>query len=158
MRALRSERSLAGRSLVVRGDEIWQYGTEFESEHGDTAVRQKKTDGVIVRWVQRVDGFVSANSGDDEGVLRTSVVKVTGSKLKLNLDTGALGELRVGLTDASGKALDGFRVDQCGSVQTNATGATITWAANADLSALQGRDVRLEFRSRRTKLYSFRFE
>ena len=147
-----------GTGLVVRGDEIWQYGTEFESEHGDMAARQVKADGVIVRWVQRVDGFVSANSGDDEGVLRTSVVKVTGKTLKLNLDTGALGEMRVGLMDAAGKAIDGFRVDQCGSVQTNATGATIAWAGQADLTTLQGREVRLEFRSRRTKLYSFRFE
>jgi hypothetical protein len=147
-----------GTGLVVRGDEIWQYGTEFESEHGDVAARQKKTDGVIVRWVQRVDGFVSANTGDDEGTLRSAAVTVTGGNLLLNLDTGALGELRVALLDAAGRPIAGFEAVDCTPLQINSPGARVGWAASNDLASLRGRDVRLEFRSRRTKLYSFRFE
>ena len=34
-----------GTGMVVRGDEIWQYGTEYESAHGDTEARKRKTDG-----------------------------------------------------------------------------------------------------------------
>jgi hypothetical protein len=147
-----------GTGIVVRGDEIWQYGTEFESEHGDMAARQKKADGTIVRWVQRVDGFVSANTGNVEGLLRTRPVKVTGARLRLNLDTGALGELRVGLTDAAGKPIAGFELEQCTPIQINSTGAAVTWSGNDDLSNLKGREVKIEFRSRRTKVYSFRFE
>jgi hypothetical protein len=147
-----------GTGLVVRGDEIWQYGTEFESEHGDMAARQKKTDGVIVRWVQRVDGFVSANTGPDAGTLRTVPVRVTGGKLLLNLDTGALGELRVALLDVAGRPLAGLGSDDCVPLQVNSLGATVAWAGAGNLSTLQGREVRLEFHSRRTKLYSFRFE
>lgn len=147
-----------GTGLVVRGDEIWHYGTEFESEHGDMAARHQKTDGVIVRWVQRVDGFVSANSGDREGTLRTTAVPVTGSRLRLNLDTGALGELRVGLHDAAGRPLPGFEAARCDPVQVNSTGVVVSWAGQSDLSALRGRTVGVEFRSTRTKLFSFRFE
>lgn len=147
-----------GTGLVVRGGEIWQYGTEFESEHGDMAARKVKTDGVIVRWVQRVDGFVSANTGDEEGTLRTAPVKVTGGKLLLNLDTGALGELRVALLDAAGAPIPGFGAADCVPLQINSLGAGVAWAATSDLSVLRGRDVRIEFRSRRTKLFSFRFE
>lgn len=147
-----------GTGLVVRGGEIWTYGTEFQSEHGDMAARQKKTDGVIVRWVQRVDGFVSANTGNEEGRAQIVPVKVTGGKLLLNLDTGALGELRVGLAGSDGQPLAGFGVEQCDPIQINALGVAVTWAGKSDLSALKGQDVRLEFRSRRTKLYSFRFE
>lgn len=147
-----------GTGMVVRDGEIWHYGTEFESEHGDMAARHKKTDGTIVRWVQRVDGFVSANSGDSEGRLRTAPVKVTGARLRLNLDTGALGELRVALLDRDGNALPGFAAAQCDALQINSLGAVVSWAGQTDLAALRDREVSLEFRSTRTKLYSFRFE
>jgi hypothetical protein len=147
-----------GTGMVVRGGEIWHYGTEFESEHGDMAARQKKTDGVIVRWVQRVDGFVSANTGDRAGRLRTAPVEITGDRLLLNLDTGALGELRVGLLDRHGGAIPGFAAAQCDPVQTNALGAVVSWAGRSDVSTLRGRAVQLEIQSTRTKLYSFRFE
>jgi hypothetical protein len=147
-----------GTGVIVRGDELWMYGTEFESAHGDVAARQKKTDGVIVRWVQRVDGFVSVNTANEEGTARTTHVKVTGGRLLLNLDTGALGELRVALLDHDGRPLPGFAAEQCEPVQINATGAVVRWQGTTDLSTLVGRDVQLEFRSRRTKLYSFRFE
>jgi hypothetical protein len=147
-----------GTGLVFRGDEIWQYGTEFESVHGDVEARQRKTDGSIVRYVQRVDGFVSLDTGNREGLARTKPVRVTGKTLLLNLNTGALGELRVGLLDAAGKPIEGFTAAQCDAVEHNGTGVKVTWKGAGDLSALQGRDVGLEFRSTRTKLYSFRFE
>ncbi|MBI5693822.1 MAG: hypothetical protein HZC55_27420 [Verrucomicrobia bacterium] len=119
-----------GTGLVVRRDEIWQYGTEFESAHGDIEARKRKTDGFIVRWVQRVDGFVSLDTGTTAGSARTVPVKVAGRQLLLNLDTGALGELRVGLVGADGRPVPGFAVEDCAPIEyTN-----------------------------RTKLYSFRFE
>jgi hypothetical protein len=147
-----------GTGLVVRGNEIWQYGTEFESEHGDMAARHKKTDGAIVRWVQRVDGFVSANTGDRAGWLRTVPVEITGDRLLLNLDTGALGEMRVSFLDRDGGAIPGFAAPQCDPLQTNSLGAVVSWAGRTDLSALRGRAVQLEFHSTRARLYSFRFE
>jgi hypothetical protein len=147
-----------GTGLVVRGDEIWQYGTAFRTEHGDLAGRKQQTDGVIVRYVQRIDGFVSLNTGDVPGSARTAPVTVNGNRLRLNLDPGALGELRVGLLDDDGKPLPGFSLDKCDPLQRNETGATVTWDGRGDLGILQGRAVRLAFVSTRTKLYSFRFE
>lgn len=147
-----------GTGLIVRGDEIWHYGTEFESVHGDVEARKKKTDGFVVRYVQRVDGFVSLDTGNREGSARTAPVKVTGRHLLLNLDTGALGEMRVGILDRDGKAIAGFGAADCDYVQHNSTGAVVAWTGKSELSALQGREVLLEFRSARTKLYSFRFE
>lgn len=147
-----------GTGLVVRGNEVWQYGTEFESVHGDVEARQRKTDGCVVRYVQRVDGFVSLDTGLREGVARTKPIRVTGKTLLLNLNTGALGEMRVALCDATGKPLAGFDAVRCDYVENNSSGAKVTWGGSSDLSALQGRNVCLEFRSTRTKLYSFRFE
>jgi hypothetical protein len=132
-----------GTGLVVRGDEIWQYGLAFHSKHGDVEARKKKTDGVIYRYVQRVDGFVSLDFGADEGKCVTAPVKVDGSRLLLNVD--AQGELRVSLLDAPGFTA---------TVRTNSTNAALPW----DLTALKGREVRLALSGTCAKLYSFRFE
>ena len=147
-----------GTGLVVRGNELWSYGTEFESVHGDVEARKRKTDGFIVRYVQRIDGFVSLDTREREGFARTTPVKVNGTRLLLNVDTGALGELRVGVLDTSGKPIPGFEIARCDYVESNHPAAAVSWGGSADMSALRGRDVRLEFRSTRTKLYSFRFE
>lgn len=146
-----------GTGLVVRGDQIWQYGTGFRSQHGDVAARMRRTDGVIYRYVQRVDGFVSLDSGDAEGRCQTVAVRVSGPRLLLNLDTGALGELRVGLLDPSGRPLPGHGTADCDPLEVNATGACVSWHGRSDLTGLLGRRVILVLRSRRTKLYSFRF-
>jgi hypothetical protein len=147
-----------GTGFVIRGDEIWHYGTGYRTTHGDTPGREKKADGTIFRWVQRVDGFVSLDTGDREGVARTLPVRVVGPRLLLNLDTGALGELRVGLLDRDGRTIPGFEVRECDPVQINATGVVVSWRGRSDLAALVGREVGIEIRSTRTKLYSFRFE
>jgi len=136
-----------GTGLVVRSDEIWQYGLAFHSKHGDVEARKRKTDGIIHRYVQRVDGFVSLDFGNAEGKCVTAPVKVDGSRLLLNVD--AQGELRVSVLDADGKAIPGFNA----TVRTNSMSAALSW----DLSALKGRDVRLVFTGTRAKLYSFRF-
>jgi hypothetical protein len=152
-----------GPGMIVRGDEIWQYGTGFHLGHGEVgAFRMKKdrggeVDGVIYRYVQRVDGFVSIDFDAAGGTALTAPVKVDGPRLALNLDTAVLGHLRVGLLDADGKAIAGFGVDDCQIIRKNATRAVVTWKGGADLATLQGRDVQLTFTGAHAKLYSFYF-
>jgi hypothetical protein len=147
-----------GPGLVIRGDELWQYGTGFHSKHGDVEARKKKTDGVIYRYVQRVDGFVSLDFDAAGGRCVTAPVKVDGSRLSLNVDTSALGQLRVGLQDAEGRPISGFSTDDCKLIRTNSTRAEVSWAGGNDLATLKGREVRMAFSGSRGKLYSFRFE
>lgn len=147
-----------GPGLVIRGDEIWQYGTEFHSKHGDVEARKRKTDGVIYRYVQRVDGFVSLDFDASGGRCITAPVKVDGARLLLNVDTGALGQLRVGLLDAEGKSLGGFAADDCKVLRINSTRAEVSWAGGSDLAPLKGCAVRLAITGSRAKLYSFRFD
>jgi hypothetical protein len=145
--------------LVIRGDEIWQFGTGYRSTHGDVAAREARTDGAIYRYVQRLDGFVSLDFAAGGGQAMTAPVTIDGPTLRLNLDPGALGELRVALLDAdSGRALSGFATPDCDPLQTNATGALVTWRGHSDLAAWQGRHIRLTLTGTRTKLFSFRFE
>lgn len=149
-------------NLVVRGDELWQYGPTFRTHHGDVAARKQQSDGTIHRWVQRVDGFVAAEFDSTtlkEGEARctTTPVLVEGPQLRLNLDTGALGGLRVGLLDEASKPLPGFGLEDCRELHTNDVRAGVRWQDRADLESLVGKQVRLTFAGSRTKLFSFYF-
>jgi hypothetical protein len=146
-----------GTGLIVRNGEIWQYGTVFRTEHGDVEGRKAKTDGAIVRYVQREDGFVPAYAPND-GTLRTVPIMVTGKHLIVNVDTGALGQVRAEMLGENRKALPGFSLNESAPLQANSTGATLSWSGNNDFSALIGRKVSLVFHLNRAKLYSFRFE
>lgn len=147
-----------GVGLVVRGDEIWQYGTGFRTTHGDKPRRAKEGDGTIFRHVHRIDGFVSLDFAAAGGRAATAPAKVTGPRLLLNLDGGALGELRVGLQDGNGRPIEGFTEADCDIQRGNATGTVVTWKGRELPRELQGRHVSVTFSGRRMKLYSFRFE
>jgi hypothetical protein len=147
-----------GPGLVVRGDEIWQYGTGFRTTHGDEPGRAKQGDGVILRYVHRLDGFVSLDFAQAGGRAICAPVKVTGGRLLLNLDTGALGGLRVGLRTPAGEPVPGFGVADCDLLVINSTKAEVTWHGQSDLGALQGRELQVEVSGSRTKLYSLRFQ
>lgn len=147
-----------GPELVVRGDEIWQFGTGYRTTHGDAPGREQRGDGTIYRHVHRVDGFVSLDFAANGGRAIYTPVTVKGSRLLLNIDTGALGMLRVGLRDIDGTPIPGFGVEDCHSVRGNATGLAVIWGNGRDLSGLQGREVQVELVGARTKLYSLRLE
>lgn len=146
-----------GPNVIVRGEELWQYGTGFHSRHEDVEARRRKTDGVIYRYVQRVDGFVSLDFAADGGRAVTAPVEVDGRHLALNLDTAVLGHLRAGVLDEEGQAIRGFGLDDCNLLRTNATDALVSWKDGADLSALQGRKVRIALSGEGAKLYAFFF-
>ncbi|MCP5538665.1 MAG: hypothetical protein H7A52_00775 [Akkermansiaceae bacterium] len=147
-----------GPGLIVRGEEIWQYGTGFRSRHGDVAERKRQTDGVVYRFVQRIDGFVSADFDLTGGKASTRPVPVDGTSLRLNADTGALGLLRTGLADESGQAIPGFGLEDAVPFQGNATSAEIAWKSGASLASLRGKTVTVQFSGARAKVYGFRFE
>jgi hypothetical protein len=146
-----------GSGLVVRGDEIWQYGTGFRTTHGMVRSQKQPGDGTIFRHVHRVDGFVSLDFASAGGHALCGSLKVTGSRLLLNLDAGALGALRVGLRDADGKPIPGYGLDDCTPLRGNATGSAVAWRGG-DLAALKDREVQVEIAGARAKLYSLRFE
>jgi hypothetical protein len=147
-----------GAGMVVRGNEVWQYATGHKASHGDAIRRETHGDGTIYLYRQRIDGFVSLDFPDEGGRCVTQPVKIEEEQLLLNLDTGALGNLRVGLLDKNGKPIKGFSVEDCVPLQTNDLSATVSWKTKNDLKELKEKIVQLELQGKRSKLYSFRFE
>ena len=169
--------------MVRRGDEIWQYFYGQEEYHSP-AVRNKAGNG-IYRAVQRLDGFVSADSPyDREITVVTRPFTFEGNRLELNIDTGALGYCLVGVLDEEGKEIEGYEAENCIWINGNFIRHEVEWLdreadlsgleglranqmrraalslegiTRSDLGRLSGRSIRLQFRMRGASLYALQF-
>ena len=93
--------------------------------------------------VWRRDGFASLDAGDAPGTLTTPPLAFTGTRLELNFAAGKGGSARVALLDAGGRPLAGFGEKDGEPLTQDATAQAVRWPGRADLSALQGKPVRL---------------
>lgn len=143
--------------MVRRGDEIWQY--YFGTEIYHSSYNRDKSKSAVYRVVQRLDGFVSADTPYDRlGYLITKPFTFSGNRLILNIDTDATGYAQVGFLDENGKSIDGFGVDDCIYINGDFIETEVEWLEKGcDLSKLASKPVRLVFRMRGSKLYAMQF-
>ncbi len=145
--------------LIRRGNEIWQ----FVGGHGGSGTAYHspflpERPAPLYRYVQRLDGFVAAEAAYGGGVMKSKPLRFEGNRLKLNLDTGAVGYAQVGFVDERGNPMPGYSVDDCVYLNGDFLDTPVEWAGKgSDVSALAGRVVQLVFRMRGTKLYALQF-
>ena len=147
-------------SPIRMQDELWLYYFGFNRNHAfqlDPATTPDAKSTVITRAVMRVDGFVSADFDYSGGTVLTPAIRFEGSRLELNLDTGAGGVGRVEIVEADGGPVEGFTVREADQLNANNVRAVVTWRGKSDVSKLAGRAVRLRFHMRSAKLYAFQF-
>ncbi len=113
--------------------------------------------GALRRYTLRLDGFVSIHASMRGGEFLSRPVKFAGSRLTLNFATSAAGSVRVELQDPNGKPLEGFALADCPDHFGDTPERVVTWKNGADVSALNGRPVRLRFQLKDADLYSLRF-
>ena len=140
--------------IVRRGDQILQFYGGMDYLHGDTVNRRA---GAMCAVSQRLDGFVSADAAYTGGALMTPPMLFEGGRLELNVNTSAMGAVRVAILDAEGEVLDGCSDADCDPIHGNYIRRVVTWQGNSDLSKLANRAIRLHFVMRSTKLYAFQF-
>ena len=147
-------------ALIVRGDEVWQYGTVRFTEHGGALYGGVEHEGgyfdSLLRLVQRLDGFVSLDAGTTTGTVMSKPLAFGGRSLTLNV--AAKGAVRVALLDESGKPLPGYRLEDCDPVRSDSVRQIVTWKGKPDVGALAGKTVRLQFEMTDAKLYAFQFK
>ncbi len=107
--------------------------------------------------VQRLDGFVSADTPYAGGWLQTPPIVFDGKRLELNINVAAMGEARIEIQDADGNVIPGYRSDDCDRILFNDVAHVVKWQGKSDVSSLAGRPVRLRFTMRSAKLYAFQF-
>ena len=152
---------------VVMGDELWIYYAGHNLDH-DSFVDPAAPGYLcgIGRAVMRLDGFVSADTGYDEGELVTNPFVFEGDRLELNVRASGGGSVRVEVQDETGKPMEGFSQED--SELLIGDSVAMPWGARQrdarqrgdgkSLGALAGRPVKLRFIMRESKLYAFRFQ
>lgn len=99
------------------------------------------------------DRFVSLDGDGKSNELITRAFKVEGRELRLNAD--ARGDIQVEVRDENGKPLPGFTAAECTPVKGDSVQASVSWRNQKDLAGLQGKTVKLRFKIRVARLFSF---
>ena len=105
----------------------------------------------------RTDGFVSVHAPFGGGELVTRPLTFSGNELVLNYSASVAGGLRVEVQDVEGRALDGFRLEQCAEIWGDEIERVVNWRGGSGLGRLAGAPIRLRFEMKETDLYSIRF-
>jgi len=108
------EYAVTGPGVVQRGNYLYQYYNSSGRLHDGAILRAEyeklapRLGGIgIIR--QRLDRFVSADADHKGGWLETSLLKFSDNRLRLNIDTGAMGTVFVELRDAGGQPIPGLK-------------------------------------------------
>jgi hypothetical protein len=103
----------------------------------------------------RSDGFAGYEPISDEApaLIATKPMTSAGRSMALTADVHRGGSVTVTLFDADGNELATSR-----PLKKDATDGELRWRGAFDVTALRGKAIRLEFRLRNAKLYSFSFQ
>ena len=143
--------------MVRQGNDLFQYYGGYSFTHGAYGELPKQGMGSIFRLSQRLDGLVSAEAGMNGGRFSTPRLNFTGNRLVLNMNASAMGEIRVELRDASGAPIAGYSFEECDPIHMNNLAQVVTWNSKAEVGSLSRQPVRIGFKLRAAKLYSFQF-
>jgi hypothetical protein len=134
------------------GDELWFYYSGRSYRHPVTGQGREPNKGAIGLAKLRLDGFVSMDSGREEGALTTRELRPAHTSLWINAEASR-GEVRVELLDESGRPLAGYSREECMPLRGDGVRQQVAWKNNRSLPS--GRAVRLKFYVRDASLYSF---
>ncbi len=143
--------------MLRRGDELWQYYFGYDYTHGKYSPAEQRNTGALMRVVQRLDGFASADAAYEGATLTTKPFIMDGGRLELNVDCSAMGTLRAAILNGDGAELAGFGAEDCDLVERSFVAHTVSWRGRSDLSAFRGKPIRLKLEMRACKLYAAQF-
>ncbi len=111
----------------------------------------------VRRYSLRLDGFSSLHAGATEGIMNSRILRFSGDRLSLNFSTSAGGGVKIELQDPDGTPYPGYSLADCQEQIGNEIDRTVLWNGRSDLSAVQGKSVRMKIVLRDADLYSFQF-
>jgi hypothetical protein len=107
--------------------------------------------------VFRLDRLVCAHAPASNAELLTHAIRFRGSRLSVNLDSGAGGRCRIAIEELGGGEIPGFGLDACTPLTGDRSAAMVRWRSGESLQSLADRPIRLRFALDCCKLYSFQF-
>lgn len=139
--------NMVARGIISTSECEWSL---YISEHYEWKTNRLR------RLVIRPFGFVSLHAGYDGGTCVTHPLTFTGARLRLNYATSAAGSVRVEMQDTAGKPIPGFRLRDMAPLFGDEVDSVVQWKGG-DLSALQGKPVRLKMELQDADLYAIQF-
>ena len=134
---------------VVMGQEWWLYYTAITTTHGGY-VPKKKITIALAKW--RLDGLVSLDAGQSEGVVDTVPLQCQGDRLVVNADASA-GTMTVAVLDAQGNVLPGYAATECVPLRADAVRHPVRWKSHDRIKHTG--PIRLQFHMTDTSLFSY---
>ena len=145
---------LPASTIVTHADKHWLYYAGANERHGNEQIKFDRQHAIGLAML-RLDGFVGLAAGEIEGTVVTKPFKLEGNKLMVNVDARG-GEVLVEVLDETGQPLPGFSGDEAvTATKLDELRWHPQWKKHTDLSALRSQTVRLRFRLRAAKIYSF---
>ncbi len=111
----------------------------------------------LVRHTLRLDGFAAVAAGYNGGEMVTKPLRFEGEALLLNFATSAAGSVRVELQDADGNVFPGFGIEDSVELVGNFISRPAAWKSGKSPAELAGKDLRVRFVMKDSRLYSMRF-
>jgi len=140
---------------LIVGDEVYLYYSGYKQGHKVNRFEERQI-GLVK---MPLDRYVARRSeGSKAGVIKTVPIKLgqPAGILKVNADATG-GQLRLQIRDAvSGKVIKGLSFDKCVPITSNGLRQPVQWRGG-DLSALTGKEVRIEFEMNNASLFAFEF-
>lgn len=111
----------------------------------------------LERLVLRTDGFASLSAPFAGGEMRTVPFCFDGHELAVNVSTGAAGNVRVELQDASGAPVAGYALADADPIVGDEIERVVSWQGRTDTSRLAGTPVRMRLSLEDADVFAFRF-
>ena len=145
---------------IRRGDEIWHYGAMTVADApgggggGTVSPEDGRQSGITFREIHRLDGYTSLDAKASGGSATTLPFTFTGNRLELNVAVS--GQMKVGIINGDGSAIEGFSLADCHSITGDSVRLYVSWKNGSDVSKLINRPVRLQLRMTDAKLYALK--
>lgn len=135
---------------IITDDEIHWYYTGTEHTHGAEMKDRHKAIG-LAKW--RLDGFVSLNTDESDGIVETIPLQFPNVTLEINADARK-GQIGVEVLTADGQVQPGFSIEDCVHLTEDNIRHSVQWKSAKLANAKQ--PLRLRFILNCAKLYAFR--
>jgi hypothetical protein len=143
--------------FITRGDEhLMFYTGQYSQHHAPDAAR--KESGKIGLATLPLDRFVAQQASAELGTITTKPFKLEGDTLQVNVDASD-GSFYVEILDGAGEPVPGFEAEEATSYDDiDELRLEPQWQTEKDMSALEGKTIRLKFYLRDAKLYAFQIK
>ena len=135
--------------FITHGDRILIYYGGWDGPHNASRPR-----GGIGLATLRKDGFVSLDAGDREGIVTTRVLSSLAAPLSVNAQAKG-GSIHVEVLSVNGKPLPAFGKEDCVPLTSDGIRQRVRWKTRGSMPGNK-KGIRLRFRLKNAKLYSFR--